>query len=323
VHGKTLPLLVEVAVGLGVPLVLFFVRLALVPWTGDRAPYAAIFIAVVAATVLAGWRSGLLALVVGQLLVWYFIVSPQWSFAIHDSHVRAGLIVATFSELVTLLTIGLYQREVDRGVKAREQRLELLDEALDEIDHRTRNNYATVLAMVELQARRAEDERVAGALRQVADRIQAIADASNRLARHSDGLDTIRLDDHLCGLVEQIGRGLAHDGIAFECDVDEVTANPAAATSISIIVNELVTNAIKHAFDGKERGFVQISGRKGREFELVVADNGRGMEATRNGGSGGLGTRLVDSFARQLKAKHEMVSSEVGTVHRLLIPSLD
>jgi two-component sensor histidine kinase len=259
----------------------------------------------------------------GQGLSWFLILgSEQTSYAnTADRQIAFGL--AALSQVIMLTIIGLYQREVDKGAAAQEQKLQLLDDALNEIDHRTRNNYATVLAMVDLQARSASDEVVSRALRQVADRIQAIGNASNRLARHSESLDTIRLDDHLCGLLEQIERGLAHDGIAFECDVDEVTANPAAATSISIIVNELVTNAIKHAFDGKERGFVQVSGRQGREFELVVADNGRGMKAAHNLGPGGLGTRLVDSFARQLKAKHETVSSEVGTVHRLLIPSLD
>jgi two-component sensor histidine kinase len=131
------------------------------------------------------------------------------------------------------------------------------------------------------------------------------------------------LDDHLCGLVQQIERGLSRDGIYVDCDVDEVTADADKATSISIIVNELVTNAIKHAFNGEGSGRVRVSGRSGDQFELIVADDGGGMRPSRRKDSTGLGTKLVESFARQLGAKHQVTSTGEGTTHRLLIPALD
>jgi len=292
-------------------------------FSGDRAPYSLNFLAVVIAAVLAGWRSGLVALAVGQLLIWYAFVPPYFSFAIEDSERLGGLIIATFSQMLVLVVVALYQREVDKGANEREQRLALLHEALTEIDHRTRNNYQTVLAMIDLQARRAADGPVADALRQIADRIQAVAIASQQLAVRSGDLDAVRLDDHLCGLVQQIERGLSRDGIDIECDVDDVTASADAATSISIIVNELVTNAIKHAFNGERPGHVSVTGRTGSAFELVIADDGRGMEATRREDHDGLGTKLVESFARQLGAQHEVLSSDKGTAHRLVIPSLN
>ena len=108
-----------------------------------------------------------------------------------------------------------------------------------------------------------------------------------------------------------------------DCDVEEVTANADTATSISIIVNELVTNAIKHAFNGEGSGHVKVLGKTGSEFELIVTDNGRGIQATRRDGHSGLGSKLVESFARQLRASHEVVSTENGTTHRLVIPSLE
>ena len=64
-------------------------------------------------------------------------------------------------------------------------------------------------------------------------------------------------------------------------------------------------------------------GKAGSAFELIVADNGRGMASTRRDGHSGLGSRLVESFARQLGAAHEVVSTEQGTTHRLVIPTLD
>ena len=310
------PILVEIAVGLITPLLMVGLRMPLQPFAGDRAPYAFMFIGAALATVLAGWRSGLIAVVVGQFLAWTMIVAPT-----ADAEVRGAFVLATLSQLVTVLVIALYQREVDKGSREREQRLALIDQALKEIDHRTRNNYQTVVAMIELQMRRAPDEHVRDALRQVCDRIQAIANASQQLAVRSAVLGQVRLDDHLCGLVQQIHKGLSRDGIEVDCDVDDVTADAEKATSISIIVNELVTNAIKHAFNGEQAGRVSVTGKSGKAFELIVADNGRGIQEPRRDGS--LGTKLVESFARQLGAKHHISSSENGTTHRLLIPTLE
>jgi two-component sensor histidine kinase len=289
------------------------VRMSVLPLTSDRAPYALNFLGVVLAALLAGWRSGAVAIILGPLLVWYFVVPPTHSFAMSDVS-RMGALV--------LLVIALYQREVDRGVAERERRLALLDDALKEIDHRTRNNYQTVLALVNLQARRASDEAVRDAVGQVADRIQAIANASQQLAVNSGNLDAVRLDDHLCALVGQIGRGLSRHEISVECDVDDVTASADTATSISIIVNELVTNALKHAFNGEGSGKVSVVGRHGSAFELIVADDGNGIDGARKGGEGGLGSQLVESFARQLGARHQVTSSASGTTHRLVIPRL-
>jgi two-component sensor histidine kinase len=314
---------VEIAVGLVVPVIMIALRMPLQGFAGDRAPYAFMFIGAAIATVLAGWRSGVVAVVAGQLLAWYVIVAPDWPQMMPSQEVRGGFVIATISELLTVLVIALYQREVDKGTHEREERMSLLDQALNEIDHRTRNNYQTVVAMIELQMRRSPHDQVREALRQVCDRIQAIAKASQRLAINSTDLGRVRLDDHLCGLVQQIHKGLSRDGIDVDCDVDDVLADADKATSISIIVNELVTNAIKHAFNGERPGHVRVTGKSGTPFELIVADNGDGMKNPKRNGDSGLGSKLVQSFARQLDAKHQVTSTEEGTTHRLLIPTLD
>jgi two-component sensor histidine kinase len=223
-----------------------------------------------------------------------------------------------------LLIIGLYQREIDKGTAERERRVQLLDHALNEIDHRTRNNYQTVLALIHLQGQRAKSAEVSSALQQVADRIQAISTAAERLALRSGNIERVNLDDHLCELCVQIERGLTRDGIELECNVESIAASAETATSISIIVNELVTNAIKHAFNGERSGNVWVTGKADQQFELIVADDGMGIGAQKRSASrSGLGTKLVESFVKQLGAQHEVVSSEKGTTHRLVFPKLD
>jgi len=262
-------------VGLALAFIAFLIRANLTPILGGVAPYATVFIATALASVIGGWRSGLVCMLAGQMLVSIYILQPAGAFSLSNEQQRSTFIVAAISQLILLLIIGLYQREVDKGLTERERRLDLLDKALNEIDHRTRNNYQTVLALVHLQAQRAAEPKVKEALQQVTDRIQAIAAASERLALKSGDLGQIRLDEHLTELCDQIGRGLSREEIRVTCEVDSVTANADAATSISIIVNELVTNAIKHAFNGEQSGSVHVRGKGGGAFELTVADDGR------------------------------------------------
>jgi K+-sensing histidine kinase KdpD len=153
---KVPPLFVEIAAAMVITGLTALLRIAIVPWTADRAPFALVFVSGVAATVLAGWRSGLLAVFFGQILVWYFVIYPMGSFRIADSTRAYGLVLSTFGELTVVAIVALYQREVDRAWSRREEQVDLVHQALAEIDHRTANNYQTVLALVMAQAKRAE-----------------------------------------------------------------------------------------------------------------------------------------------------------------------
>ncbi|WP_310467643.1 ATP-binding protein [Sphingomonas sp.] len=318
------PRLTELGIGLLSAVIALGLRLALSPLAGDRAPFAFVFVGLIVATVLAGWRSGLVALVGGQLLSWYLVVEPQGSFALPDRAQLGGLAIATVSELIVLTVIALYQREIDRAGEARERRLDLLGEALSEIDHRTRNNYQTGLALVLLQARQAPNGEVREALTQVADRIKAVSLATEQLALRSDNLGTVRLGDHLRELCSQLHRGLSRDEVRVECVTDDITASAEKAIYISVIVNELVTNALKHAFDATGRGVIRVrSSRIDDGAEFLVEDDGAGIQARPHPTSGGgLGTKLVARFVRQLGATHHVASSGEGTTHRLYVPSL-
>ena len=315
------PWSVELATGLLVPAVLVALRVPLEPLMADRAPYAFNFVAVLVATVLAGWRAGLLALVTGQLLTWYAVVEPQWSFAIGGERAW-GLVVATVSEALQLLVIALYQREVDRGAAARERRIELQDHARREIDHRIRNNLQTVLALIHLQRQRTADAGAKGALRKVGERISAMATVTERLAIRGESLATVSIRDHLCDLCSELEQALA-DGIEIRCEIPEVETGAVEATYLGLIVNELVTKAIKHAFAGGRSGWVRVEGEiDGQAFHLVIRDNGSGMHPGNAKSASGLGQKLVRAFVGELGGTHELSTSDAGTIHRIVIPGL-
>lgn len=317
--GRVPPLVVEIAVALVVTGLLSILRIAVMPWAGDRAPYALVFVAAVAASVLAGWRSGLLAILIGQLLVWTLVVGPV-SGAIQRSYLIGGLALATFAQLVAVAIITLYQREVERAWSQREAQVDLIHQALAEIDHRTVNNYQTVLSLILAQARRA-DAPVKEALQQVADRINAIALASKQLALSSDSLAEVRVTHHLGELCRQIKQGLSRPGVSVECQLEDVGVDAEQAIAMSILVNELVTNALKHAFPDDRHGEIHVSlGKSGEGLLLEIADNGVGMKRSARSRGTGLGTRLVATFTKQLRARHEIETGDGGTRHRFLVP---
>jgi two-component sensor histidine kinase len=314
---------VEVVIGLLAASSFLTIRVVLIPIGGDRAPYAFVFVGIVIATVVAGWRSGVVALVAGQAFAWWFIAIRPLPAASVPADRIGGLVIATISELIMLLIIALYQHEVGKNALERERRLELLDQARREIDHRAKNNYQTVLSLIELQAARATDPNIREALRQVTDRIAAISVATEHLAIRGEDLSTVKLRDHLCGLCAQLERGLARGEVHVECDVSDVVTSADTAIQLAIIVNELVTNALKHAFGDGQTGLVLVRSKLvGGGIELEVSDNGCGMNGRSAAAGSGLGRKLVDNFARHLGAKHDVSSSKDGTTHRLLVPAL-
>ncbi len=316
--GTVPPLLVEVAIGVAVAVLFSILRLLVVPWTSDRVPFSFVYLAVVAATVLAGWRSGLVAIVIGQGLAWFLILDPAWTFTLPDAAQQTSLAVSTASELIIVMILALYQREVDRAWAKREGKMDLLHKALMEIDHRTINNYQTVLALVLTQAKSAKDTAVRDALQQVADRIRAIASASRQLAMASESLEKVRTADHLHELCVQIERGLSRPGISLECRFDDIVLPADQTICLSILVNELVTNSLKHAFPDDQEGVIRVALTGGADaIELTIEDNGVGTKATAKSRGSGLGTKLIATFVKQLRASHQISSGEAGTTHRI------
>ena len=313
------PLLIEIAIGVAMPVVLTLARMGLIPWTADRAPFAFVFVAAVGATVLAGWRSGLLAIALGQVLAWYLIVDPP-STGVEKLYQIGGFLVATLAQLVAVVIIAMYQREVDRAWSRREEQVDLIHQALVEIDHRTTNNYQTVLALITAQAKHS-DAAVKQALLQVADRIEAIAQASKQLALSSDSLERVRITGHLGDLCTQLKRGLSRPEVSLECHSDDVSLDAEKAVAVSIIINELVTNALKHAFPDNRDGSITVSlNQTAAGLRLEVADNGVGMKQSERTRGRGLGARLIETFVKQLHADYQTSSDEGGTRHLVTMP---
>ena len=308
----------ELAVGIGVTAFFVGLRLAISPLLGEVAPFALGIIAVVIASLLGGWRSGLVSLVLGTMLIWYLVLPPVGSFALENAATALALAAGAFTEGVILLALGLYQREVRSGQLERARRINFLGHALKEMDHRTKNNFQIVTSLLTLQATRSGSVEVKSALNEAAERLKAVAAVYDALAPSSQGLASVRLQDQLQEICDQISRGILPDGISLSTELEPILVPHESAVAIGIIVNELVTNACKHAF-GDDGGSIRVKAwRDDKSAVIEVADDGKGFVA--GTAKPGLGSRLVTAFLQRLKARSDVQSSPEGTAHRIRVP---
>jgi two-component sensor histidine kinase len=193
------------------------------------------------------------------------------------------------------------------------QRREVL---LRELQHRVKNNFQIILASIGIQKRRFETLEVHHALDHVANRINAISLAHDQLAPRQDvhAVDVASYLRALCASIEQQA-----DNIAIDVEADEIELSIDRAVPLGLILNEAVINSVKHAF-GEAGGRVTIRLQTGvgyGEARLTVADDGRGFEDPREGGSG---LKLIDSLARQMGGQSHQESSKRGTSTSVTFP---
>ena len=194
---------------------------------------------------------------------------------------------------------------------------------LKEIHHRVKNNLQVTSSLLKLQAERIEDESAKRALREGQGRIRSMALVHELLYRSKD-LSRVDLGQYVRDLSRQLLRSHVSEpsNIRIESNLVPVPLPIDLAVPCGLVLNELVSNALKHAFPGGRRGTVYIELQPGEDFhDLVVRDDGVGMPAGIDFHTGStLGLRLVRTLADQIEGKL-LVRGNGGTEVRLRIPS--
>jgi PAS domain S-box-containing protein len=173
---------------------------------------------------------------------------------------------------------------------------------LREAHHRIKNNMNTMMALLSMQADGSKDPTVAGALRDAGGRLRSMGVLYDKLYRSKD-LSSMPLGEYLPALVDQIVELFPNAPmVRIVTRVDDFPLDARELSTLGIIVNELVTNIMKHAFKGRSEGTVTISASR-RESRAVIAigDDGVGMpEAIGLEESSGFGLHLVAMLGAQL-----------------------
>ncbi|HSQ75595.1 MAG TPA: histidine kinase dimerization/phosphoacceptor domain -containing protein [Bacteroidota bacterium] len=178
------------------------------------------------------------------------------------------------------------------------------DVLLKEIHHRVKNNLQIINSLLNLQVSDLHDPVIVDALKVSQNRIRSMALVHERLYR-SGNLAGIDFSEYLELVAGQLLRAYDKRGVTCKVLSDRVTISVDAAIPCGLIVNELLTNALKHAFVGRSEGHIEVIFRKSGEdlVELTVSDDGVGLPAAIDIQTAeSMGLTLVASLAQQLQA---------------------
>lgn len=198
-------------------------------------------------------------------------------------------------------------RIIDRSLKEKEV-------LLREIHHRVKNNLQVVSSLLSLQARSLKGREALDALSKGKDRVRSMALIHQNLYQeeHLTGVNSREYIDRLSrSLLNSYSVG--HSNIQLKMDIEPLLLDVDTVIPLGLILNELITNAIKYAFKPEVSGEIWIClQRKNEELELVVADNGIGMRNQDIESKKTMGYRLIQSFVQKLKGTYQ-ITVDQGT----------
>jgi PAS domain S-box-containing protein len=197
------------------------------------------------------------------------------------------------------------------------QRIAML---MQELTHRVKNSLQSIASMVIIEARSHKSGEGKAALERVSHRIDALGQLYSKLSK-SDTVEAVDAATYLDELCRDLVASVQGDtSIVLKTDIESELIPTDQAIPIGLIVNELVTNAVKYAFPNETKGTVMVTlKRVPGELRLTVADDGKGVDPGR--ADSGLGGRLVEGFAQQLGGQVERESGSQGTTVRLILPA--
>ncbi len=194
---------------------------------------------------------------------------------------------------------------------------------LKEIHHRVKNNMQVISSLLSLQSDHIKDPALGRLLSDSQDRIRSMALVHETLYG-STNLSSIDLRAYIESLTAHLVQSYAVKGrVRLERDTQRVLLGIDAAVPCGLLLNELISNALKHAFPGERSGMVTVKLERVEDdqLRLVVSDNGIGLPAdVEPSKSHSLGLRLVSALAEQLGGRLEL-SREGGTTFTVLFPT--
>ena len=229
--------------------------------------------------------------------------------------------VAELSATNPLAELSRQNRELAEAMAERE----LL---IDEVHHRTGNNLALIVSFIQLSMRDAKSEETRQAMLQLEARVLSVAKVHQELQR-ANLADRIALVPMLETVAKHAQDAFSNDqfNIAISVFGDTVSVSGSAAIDLGLIVNELITNAYKHAFEGRDAGRIDVSFERESDDDgkaswvLAVRDDGVGLaKDIKPERSDSLGWRMIRAMSARLSGTIE-TGSDDGFYTRIAFPS--
>lgn len=289
-------------------------------------PFLTFFPAVVLTAIFAGTRPAILSSAASLLTAWYFFIPPIRSFG-----VSPGLIPALFLFIFIAAVVIYFVRALTKLAEKleAEQRvsLALIEQQrimFAELQHRVANNLAFLSSLLVLQKKQiaAEPAMAPMLLDETVRRLETMGRLHRRL--HDPEAVSRPMPEYLQELCADLLAVSGARNIVCLIDADDVRLDLARLTAMSLLIAELVTNSLKHAFASRDGGTIRVDLKrkdsKG-EMSLEVSDDGPGVpEGYSEKITPGLGIKIIQGLATQMNAKITLPTAG-SSLTRLAFPS--
>lgn len=204
----------------------------------------------------------------------------------------------------------------------KDEELLIKSAVIKEIHHRVKNNLQTIVSLLRLQERRTESSEAKSILQDCIGRVNSIAVVHEYLSQQGDGM--IDVGKVAKSIYQALVSSMLNSDFVLETDfaTDSVLLPSEKATSIALILNELLQNAIEHAFAGRTNGKLTVRfNDSGSCYELLIADNGVGLPPDFSWQqSSSLGLKIIKTMAEaDLKGSFALVPLADGGVQASVI----
>ncbi|WP_338052369.1 PAS domain-containing protein [Psychromarinibacter halotolerans] len=194
--------------------------------------------------------------------------------------------------------------------------------ALRELKHRVKNHLAMIVSLIRLQGRSSPDPAPTQSLaRRVESLLLLYEELSEPTVSHRTG--NVSLGSYLSRLVSTTAHLDGRAGIRVNSQIEDATCGSEVAAKIGLLLSEIMTNALQHAFEGRAEGVLNVSmiPLGATAIEVTIADNGIGFaEGVEWPKTKSVGGRVVLGLMMELGAERDVTSGDKGTTIRLKIP---
>jgi len=218
--------------------------------------------------------------------------------------------------IVFLILINYFSKKREKEMYAKNEQIKLQNSQIEqslkekevlikEIHHRVKNNLQIITSMLSLQISKEEGKESEDTLREAKQRISSIA-LTHQMLYQNPNISNIPVNEYIENLVRQIESSIPHSNIELITDLKPNTrkVNIDNAVPLGLVINELLTNAFKHAFAGIKNGIIRVTLYENNDnCVIAVSDNGIGLPKDFNlTASKSLGMDLIHILAEQLEA---------------------
>lgn len=312
--SRRLGLFAKIMFGLGCTFAMMGMREVIDLWAETAGPFALVYPTVLIAALFGHWQAGLTAYLTSFLWAWYFALAPigAWGFTNPSDASRVAINAAAVA--IVLLLAEAFRSAVTKALSERDREIERATMLQQELEHRTKNNFALAASLLEMQKRREQLPEVASALEQAIARIHSFSSAYANLALTQGEGAMVAMQDYLVDVVDRVTRGAFLDNVQVEIETGDkqVIMPREIAVAIGLFTNEALTNCAKYAFPDGREGKVRVRfDGTGEEWALAIEDNGVG-ETANPAKASGIGERLFAAFAQQAQAEYRVDATSEG-----------